>query len=238
MKKDIAVIGCGYWGKNLVRNFYELGVLHSMCDVDEEQLASLKQKYPEAAICYDYRQELKNPEIRAVAVATPAVTHFQIAKESLLANKDVFVEKPLALTYSEGAKLISLAKERNRILMVGHILEYHPAIIKLKEIVDKGELGNVKYIYSNRLNLGKFRTEENILWSFAPHDISVVLNLLGEMPVEISAHGANYLEPNIADVTVTTMSFPSGGPSVCFLAPSLQRTKAGRHRRPENGHVR
>jgi UDP-2-acetamido-3-amino-2,3-dideoxy-glucuronate N-acetyltransferase len=153
-----------------------------------------------------------------VVIATPAVTHYQIAQEALLANKDVFVEKPLALTYQEGAKLVSLAKERNRVLMVGHILEYHPAIIKLKEIVDNGELGNVKYIYSNRLNLGKFRTEENILWSFAPHDISVVLSLLGEMPVEISAHGANYLEPNIADVTVTTMAFPSGVKAHLFVS--------------------
>lgn len=218
MERRIAVIGCGYWGKNLVRNFYELGALHSMCDVDEDQLASLKSKYPDAAVCYDYRLMLKSPEISAVVIATPAVTHYQIAQESLLAGKDVFVEKPLALDYKDGARLVSLAEEKQRILMIGHILEYHPAIIKLKEIVDNGELGNVKYIYSNRLNLGKFRTEENILWSFAPHDISVVLNLLEEMPVEISAHGANYLEPNIADVTVTTMAFPSGVKAHLFVS--------------------
>ena len=120
------------------------------------------------------------------------------------------MEKPIALNYKEGEELVSVAKKKDRILMVGHILEYHPAVIKLKEIINKGELGKINYIYSNRLNLGKFRTEENILWSFAPHDISIILNLLGEMPKEVSAHGGNYLNPDIADVTVTTMSFSSG----------------------------
>ena len=153
-----------------------------------------------------------------MAISTPAITHYQIVKEALLAGKDVFVEKPLALNVRDGEELVSLAKRRDRILMVGHILEFHPAIIKLKELVDGGELGNIKYVYSNRLNLGKFRTEENILWSFAPHDISIILTILGELPVEVSAHGANYLEPNIADVTVTTMNFPSGVKAHLFVS--------------------
>ncbi|GAG25163.1 unnamed protein product, partial [marine sediment metagenome] len=173
---------------------------------------------PDIAISYDYRELLKNPEIKAVVIATPAVAHYPLAKEALLSNKDVFVEKPLALNYGEGEELVSIAQEKDNILMVGHILEYHPAIIKLKELVNNGELGNIKYIYSNRLNLGKFRTEENILWSFAPHDISIVLDLLEEMPEEVSAHGANYLEPNISDVTVTTMTFPSGVKAHIFVS--------------------
>jgi len=218
MERIIAVIGGGYWGKNLVRNFYELNSLHTICDIDESKLKSFQEKYPDIAISFDYRQLLKNSEIKAVVIATPAITHFPLAKEALLSNKDVFVEKPIALHYSEGEELVSIAREKKRILMVGHILEYHPAIIKLKELVNNGELGNIKYIYSNRLNLGKFRTEENILWSFAPHDISVVLYLLEEMPAEVSSHGANYLEPNIADVTVTTMAFPSGVKAHLFVS--------------------
>lgn len=218
MKKNIAVIGCGYWGKNLVRNFYELDALHTICDIDESTLLSLQKKYPRVSISHDHRQILKNPEIKAVAIVTPAATHFALAKEALLSNKDVFVEKPIALKYSEGEELVSLSQEKNKILMVGHILEYHPAITKLKELINNGELGNIKYIYSNRLNLGKFRTEENILWSFAPHDISVILDLLEEMPEEVSAHGANYLEPNITDVTVTNMTFPSGVKAHIFVS--------------------
>jgi len=210
LEKNIAVIGCGYWGKNLVRNFYELNTLHTICDLNESKIKPMQQKYPDLTVTSDYRQLLKNPQIDGVIVATPAVTHYSIAKEALMSDKDVFVEKPLALNYKDGEELYFIAREKKKILMVGHVLEYHPAIIKLKELIKSGELGNIKYIYSNRLNLGKFRTEENILWSFAPHDISIVLNLLEEMPTEISAHGANYLEPNITDVTVTTMTFLSG----------------------------
>ena len=210
MKKNIAIIGCGYWGKNLVRNFYELNSLYAICDVDEKKLKPFQEKYPDLIVHHDYKTLIKNPEIDAVVIATPAATHYALSKEALLANKDVFVEKPIALNYREGEELVSVAKEKDKILMVGHILEYHPAVIKLKEIINKGELGKINYIYSNRLNLGKFRTEENILWSFAPHDISIILNLLGEMPKEVSAHGGNYLNPDIADVTITTMSFSSG----------------------------
>lgn len=216
--KNVGVIGCGYWGKNLVRNFYELNSLHTICDVDENKLKTLQKKYPNLSISYDYRKLLNDPEIDAVVIATPAVSHYPIAKEALLANKDVFVEKPLALNYENGEKLVNLAARSEKILMVGHILEFHPAIVKLKELVNRGDLGNIKYIYSNRLNLGKFRTEENILWSFAPHDISVVLDLLEEMPTEVAAHGANYLEPNITDVTVTTMTFPSGVKAHLFVS--------------------
>lgn len=218
MKKNIAVIGCGYWGKNLVRNFYELDSLYAICDVDENRLKSFQEKYPDLITYKDYTSLLKDPEISAVVVATPAATHYSLAKKALIADKDVFVEKPIALHYKEGEELVSLAKEKDKILMVGHILEYHPAINKLKNLINKGELGKISYIYSNRLNLGKFRTEENILWSFAPHDISVILDLLGEMPESVSAYGGNYLSPNITDVTVTTMSFPSGTKAHIFVS--------------------
>jgi len=217
-KKDIAVVGCGYWGKNLVRNFYELNSLYAICDSSEKTLNSFRKKYPDLSLYDNYKSLLNDSKVEAVVISTPAVTHPVLAREALLANKDVFVEKPIALNLREGKELVSLAKEKERILMVGHILEYHPAVIKLKDLISKGELGKINYIYSNRLNLGKFRTEENILWSFAPHDISIVLSLLGEMPKEVSAHGGNYLNPNIADVTVTTMNFSSGTKAHIFVS--------------------
>ena len=137
----------------------------------------------------------------------PAATHYQKTKEGLLADKDVYVEKPLALKVEEGEELVKLAKERNRILMVGHILRYHPAVIKLKELIKEGELGKIQYIYSNRLNIGKLRVEENILWSFAPHDISVILMLVGEEPVRVNAFGEAILNKDIHDVTLTILEF-------------------------------
>jgi len=218
MNKNIAVIGCGYWGKNLVRNFYELNSLYAICDIDEAKLKSLQEKYPKLIIYNDYKKLLQNSKIEAVVISTPAVTHYSLVKEALLSNKDVFVEKPIAINYKEGEELVSLAKRENKILMVGHILEYHPAIIKLKELISNGELGKINYIYSNRLNLGKFRTEENILWSFAPHDISIILYLLNEMPKEVSAHGGNYLNQNITDITVTNLDFPSGTKAHIFVS--------------------
>jgi UDP-2-acetamido-3-amino-2,3-dideoxy-glucuronate N-acetyltransferase len=141
-----------------------------------------------------------------------------MAEAALLAGKDVFVEKPLALRYRDGEKLVQFAEKANRILMVGHLLEYHPAILKLKELIDKGELGKIQYVYSNRLNLGRVRREENILWSFAPHDIAVILRLIGELPLEVSATGGAYLQPNIADVTVTNLHFDNGVRAHIFVS--------------------
>jgi len=219
MEKNIAVVGCGYWGKNLTRNFAGLGALHTICDADFQNLENFKSFYPQVNTEADYLQVLQNKEIKGVVLATPAVLHYSMAREALLAGKDTFVEKPLALKIEEGRELVGLAEEKEKILMVGHLLEYHPAVNKLKELVDKEELGKIQYIYSTRLNLGKFRTDENILWSFAPHDISVILLLLGgEMPYEISAHGGYYLHQHIADVTVTTMSFKSGVRAHIFVS--------------------
>jgi predicted dehydrogenase len=145
-----------------------------------------------------------------VVIATPAETHYQLAKRALEAGKDVFVEKPLALTYAEGARLVHLAEARGRILMVGHVLEYHPAVVKLLALVRRGELGKIRYIYSNRLSLGKIRREENILWSFAPHDIAVILRLMDSLPFGVIACGGSYVQPNIADVTVSHLLFDNG----------------------------
>ena len=207
--KDIAVIGCGYWGQNLIRNFAELGSLHTICDSNAETLSRLEQLYSNINQETDFERVLGNREIHGVVISTPAALHYAMAKQALEAGKDVFVEKPMALTVEEGEELLKMANGKDRILMVGHLLEYHPAIIKLKEIVNDSEFGKINYIYSSRLNLGRFRTEENILWSFAPHDISIILMLLNEMPQVVSAHGGYYLNQNVADVTVTTMVFNS-----------------------------
>lgn len=218
MKKNIAVVGSGYWGKNLVRNFYELNALKTICDLNEDMLKEFKLKYPEVKTTNSFRNILKDDEIKGVVISTPAVLHYKMVKEALKYGKDVFVEKPLALDVNEGKELVEIARNNGSLLMIGHILHYHPAIIKLKEMINQGELGKIEYIYSNRLNLGKFRTEENILWSFAPHDISIILMLLNEMPVKLSCHAGTYLSKNIPDVTMTTMEFSSAVKSHIFVS--------------------
>ncbi len=206
---SVAVIGCGYWGKNLVRNFNNLDSLAMVCDATPTGRAKATDLAPQVSVVTQVQDVLES-NVRGVAIATPAETHYDLVKQALLADKDVFVEKPLALTYEQGAKLVRLAKQRERILMVGHVLEYHPAVVRLLELVRNGELGKIQYIYSNRLSLGKVRREENILWSFAPHDIAIILRLMGAMPFQICACGGNYIQPNIADVTVTNLLFDNG----------------------------
>ncbi len=206
---SIAVIGCGYWGKNLVRNFNQLGALATVVDTTAAGRALAAQLAPGVEVTSSVAQGLA-AGIAGVVIATPAETHYDLARQALEAGKDVFVEKPLALTYEQGARLVRLAEERERILMVGHVLEYHPAILRLHELVRSNALGKVQYIYSNRLSLGKVRREENILWSFAPHDVAVILRLMGSMPFEVVACGGSYVQPNIADVTVTHLLFDNG----------------------------
>ena len=206
----IACIGAGYWGKNLVRNFHALGVLSAICESDPDRRDQLAQSYAGVEIVPTVEEVLTRPEVGGVAIATPAETHATLVQRALECGKDVFVEKPLCLSVADGERLTALAREKARILMVGHLLWYHPAVLKLKELVDQGALGRIQYIYSNRLNLGKIRREENILWSFAPHDISVILGLVGEEPSQVQAQGGNYLHDRIADVTVSVLSFPSG----------------------------
>ena len=207
---SIAVIGSGYWGKNLVRNYHQIGALKLICDKREEVLAQFKSQYPDVDTCMALNEILSRDDIEGLVIATPAETHYAIAREALLAQKHVYVEKPLVLDESEALELIDLAERQNRTLMVGHLLQYHPVFIKLKELASSGELGKINYIYSHRLNLGKIRREENILWSFAPHDISMILALACEEPDTIVATGGNYLHKQIADVTTTHMEFPSG----------------------------
>src|SRR5262245_35761819 len=165
----VAVVGCGPWGKNHVRNFAELGALAAVCDLDPDRAAEFGKKYGVPAL--PYSDILRDPAIPAVVLATPAELHFEMAREALLAGKDALVEKPLALNAEQGETLRQLADARGRVLMVGHLLLYHPAIVALKDLVARGELGKIHYIYSTRTNLGTVRREENILWSFAPHDL-------------------------------------------------------------------
>ncbi len=213
----VAVIGCGYWGKNIVRNFHELGALRWICDVNADVASEAGKKY-QARSTSSLTEVLADPEVQCVAIAAPAAEHYQLAMQCLRADKHVFVEKPLALHLEDGRELVELARTRNRRLMVGHILQYHPAILKLKELITEGELGRINYLYSSRLNLGKLRTEENILWSFAPHDISAILFLLDEMPVRVASQGGTYLNAQVADTTLTTCEFPSGVNAHIFVS--------------------
>jgi UDP-2-acetamido-3-amino-2,3-dideoxy-glucuronate N-acetyltransferase len=207
-KVMIGLAGCGYWGRNLARNLYQMGHLAAVVDPSAKALKEVKKSYKGVRTGSDFDSLLEDGKIKAVALAVPAAQHYALAKKALKAGKDVFVEKPLALKVPEAEELVLLARRTKRILMVGHILEYHPAILKLKEFVDQGELGELHYVYSNRVNLGKVRQEENILWSFAPHDISVILLLMGQLPEWASTSGQHYLQHEIADVTMTCLAFP------------------------------
>ncbi|HEY0704018.1 MAG TPA: Gfo/Idh/MocA family oxidoreductase [Candidatus Acidoferrales bacterium] len=213
----IGVIGCGYWGRNLVRNFHQLGALRAVCDSDSARLDEMRETYSvESTRSVD--ELLESDQVNAVAIAAPAAKHFQLAKKALLAGKDVFVEKPLALRTDDGEELVALARSRSRVLMVGHLLQYHPAVIELRRLIRSGELGRVEYVSSSRLNLGKLRTEEDILWSFAPHDISAILYLLDEVPTRVAAQGASYLTQPISDVTLTVLNFESGPTAHIFVS--------------------
>lgn len=203
----IAVTGCGYWGKNLVRNFHELGVLAAVCDSSPEGRQTAQRIAPNVTFADDFDRILAVPDISGIAIATPAVTHCDLATKALQAGKDVLVEKPMALSVRQGQEMQACAQANQRILMVGHLLEYHPAILKLRMLIENGDLGAIQYLYSNRLNFGKIRKEENALWSFAPHDIAVILRLVNCMPVEVSCRGANYIHSELADVTLSSLKF-------------------------------
>jgi predicted dehydrogenase len=218
VSSKIAVIGCGYWGKNLVRNFDALGALAAVVETSAENREVAAKLAPRAALHAEMDAVLRDPEIGGVVISTPAETHARLTERALLAGKDVLCEKPLALRYDQAQRLHELATEHGRILMVGHILEYHPAILKLRALIDEGQLGAIRYIYSNRINLGKVRREENILWSFAPHDIAVILRLVGSLPFQVSASGGAYVTPNIADVTVTQLLFDNGVAAHVFVS--------------------
>jgi len=213
----VGVVGAGDWGRNLVRNFHALGALQIVCDLSEGTLKRIRQAYS-VATTTDYAAVLEDESVDSVVVAAPAAQHYALALQALEARKHVFVEKPLALRCAEGRQLVNLSNEHNLVLMVGHILEHHPAVAELNRLVEQGHLGKIQYIYSSRLNLGKLRTEENILWSFAPHDISVILRLLGDQPLRCTAQGGSYLNPPTVDTTLSTLEFPSGAKAHIFVS--------------------
>jgi UDP-2-acetamido-3-amino-2,3-dideoxy-glucuronate N-acetyltransferase len=215
-RPTVAVIGCGYWGKNLVRNFAELESLAAVCDPDPATAAQMSERYGASARSFD--AVLSDPAIVGVAIAAPAVHHARLVRAALEAGKHVFVEKPLALTVGEAEAVVELAQRLNRRLMVGHLLQYHPAFVRLRELVSDGALGRLQYLYSNRLNLGKVRREEDILWSFAPHDLSMILSLVGQEPIDVFAQGGFYLHKAIADVTTTHLRFPGGEQAHVFVS--------------------
>ncbi|HEY7962352.1 MAG TPA: Gfo/Idh/MocA family oxidoreductase [Solirubrobacteraceae bacterium] len=208
----IAVAGLGYWGPNLARNFAAIpGVQVSwLCDADEQARARAAQALPGARVSADIEEPLGDPELDAVVLATPVPTHAELAVAVADAGKHCFVEKPLATTLADARRAVEAAAKAQRILMVGHLLEYHPAVTRLKELLDGGELGSLYYLYGNRVNLGKLRADENALWSLGAHDVSVVLHLTGEEPVECSSHGRSYVRDGVEDVVFCYLRFPSG----------------------------
>jgi predicted dehydrogenase len=206
----IGQVGVGQWGKNLARNFAELAELAWLCDVDDELLGELGQRYPKARRTKDLDELLADDTVDAVVIATPVPTHYELARRTLEAGKHVFVEKPPAMRGAELEELCDLSEEHGLVLMPGHLLLYHPGVAKLKEIVDSGELGDVLYVYGNRQNLGTFRTNENALWSLGVHDLSVLLYLLEEEPNEVRAHGNAFITGGVEDVVFCYLNFPSG----------------------------
>jgi predicted dehydrogenase len=222
-----AVVGCGYWGKNLVRTFERISDLRVCCDASQDVRARMAAAYPAVRVTADYGAILADPDIDAVVLATPAASHAVMATAALRAGKHTFVEKPLALNVADAESLVRLSQETDRILAVGHLLEYHPAVEYVKAMLDRGEFGEIYYLYSRRVNLGKVRSEENALWSLAPHDISVILYLLGEEPNEVTASGHAFLQPGIEDVVFLTLRFPSGRAAhvhVSWLDPHRERS--------------
>jgi UDP-2-acetamido-3-amino-2,3-dideoxy-glucuronate N-acetyltransferase len=210
-ERDLALVGAGYWGKNLARNFNALGVLHTLCDANAATLDTYGPGFSSVAKETDFEKVLTNPAITKLAIAAPAPLHYRLAKAALEAAKDVYVEKPLCLDLGEAEELVRLAGNKGLILMVGHLLQYHPCVERLREMVGSGDLGRLYYITSNRLNLGKIRREENALWSFAPHDISVILSLANHhLPDQVRCVGGSFLSTGVADTTMTTLRFAGG----------------------------
>jgi predicted dehydrogenase len=206
----IGVVGLGYWGPNLARNFAELGTLSWLCDLDPELRETFSTRYPSAHVTGSFDELLAAPEVEGVVVATPVPTHYALAKQALEAGKHVLVEKPPAMRADEIDELVAIAAERDLVLMPGHLLLYHPGVRKLKELIDSGELGEVLCVYGNRQNLGIVRTNENALWSLGVHDLSVILYLLDEEPEEAVAHGRDFLTEGVEDVVFCYLRFPSG----------------------------
>jgi predicted dehydrogenase len=206
----IGQAGLGSWGRNLVRNFDELAELAWLCDADPDRRDEFARRYPEARVTGDFDELLADDSLAAVVIATPVPTHYELARRALEADKHVFVEKPPAMRATEMEHLCALAAERERVLMPGHLLLYHPGVARLKQLVDGGDLGDVLCVYGNRQNLGVIRKDENALWSLGVHDLSVILYLFDEEPDEVVALGRDFLQPGVEDVVFCYLRFPSG----------------------------
>lgn len=208
---NIAVIGCGLWGRNIVRNFYNLNALHTVCDLDSENLKIVKNDYPEVNVTNDFNEILNNKDINGVIVVTPSHTHYKVVKAALEAGKNVYVEKPISTVSEEARQLSLLADSKNLVLMVGHLLMYHPAVNRLKSLVNEGVFGEIKYIQSDRLNINHFKNDRSVMWDLAPHDVSMASYILGKEPVRvISAVGSSSDNNNIMDITHVTIEYEGG----------------------------
>ena len=210
-EQKIAVIGCGVWGRNIVRNFYNLNVLDTVCDIDEENLKKVSQDYAGVRITKDYNDIINNPEITGVAVVTPSHTHYKVVRAMLSAGKHVYVEKPISTVAEEAKDLTNLANERGLVLMVGHLLLYHPAVNRLKMLIEEGALGEVMYAQSDRLNVNYFKNDRSVMWDLAPHDVSMISYVTGKEPVRvISAVGCSSDRNEIMDITHIGIEFEDG----------------------------
>ena len=218
LSKNVCVVGAGYWGKNHIRILHELGFLGGIVESNKETLNRFAEQYPDVKGFLSLNEALQDKSFLGFTVATPAKTHYSVAKQAMEAGKHVLVEKPLALEKKHAEELIHLSEKNNVNLMVGHVLLFHPAIKKIKELIDKGKIGKLQYIYSNRLNLGQVRTEENVFWSLAPHDISVFQYFTNSFPTSIHASGSAFLQEGIHDLTLTQLKYPSGVEGHIFVS--------------------
>lgn len=211
MEKCVAVVGCGIWGKNIVRNFYNLNALHSVCDLDTENLKKIKDLYPEVNTTSDFQSVLSNPDIKALCIVTPSHTHFKIVKSALLANKHVYVEKPISTSAKEAFELKEIAEKQGVKLLVGHLLLYHPAVNRLKMLIAQGHLGKIHYVQSDRLNINYFKNDRSVMWDLAPHDVSMIAHVTGAAPIKVlNAVGVASEFENIFDITHLTIEFENG----------------------------
>lgn len=214
--KSLAVVGCGYWGKNLARNFAELGALRAIIDLDPE--AASAQAAANNVEAMTLERALEDKEIKSVAIAAPAELHHSLTLRCLAAGKHVYVEKPLALSIADGEQMRDAAKDAGLTLMVGHLLQYHPVFVTLRDMVRRGDFGKLRYVYSHRLSMGKFRIEEDAFWSLAPHDVSMILALFESMPIEVRGGGLDFITPNVADEARLDMVFEGGARAHVFAS--------------------
>ena len=217
MNKKICVIGAGYWGKNHIKTCHSLGVLSGVVDSNKEALDEIRINYPNLDI-FPNIESAFNKSFDGFILATPAGTHYELAKRVILNNYDILIEKPMALSTAHAKELVELAQDRNVNIMVGHVLLFHPAIRKIKSIIESGEIGDLQYLYSNRLNLGKIRTEENVFWSLAPHDVAIFQYLTSSNPTSVYAKGSDFIQKNIPDSTITFLEYETGVRAHIFVS--------------------